>query len=643
MDPITQQTVIAAAGAGGEDPLYVDDVFSTYLYDGTGTSGQTITNGIDLAGEGGLYWMKNRSTTGDNMLFDTERTSNKVLVSNTTAGEATDNTMTPTSTGFTISGGSTNTNNSSFSYASWTFRKAPGFFDVVTYTGNGVNGRQISHALGSTPGMVIVKRTNGSDNWTVQHRSLGGTKSLYLNLTNGQDTSSTEWNNTAATSTVFTVGTSGKTNANGDTYVAYLFAHDEPVFGTDEDESIIKCGSYLGVGGGNSTTVDVGFEPQFLITKKANGNGEWRINDIIRGIPAGGGDPQLNANSTAAEIAGNTTCDLTSTGFISNGSQNDSATYIYMAIRRPHKPPTVGTDVFSVISRSGSGSTTTVNSNMGPVDMWLTKSTGDTTANVLGTRMLGPNTLTTSSTAAENTNVFGTSNPWDVQEGVNLTSDGDTNASFRTYINYFFKRTPGFMDVVAYTGTGSARTVNHNLGSAPAFMIVKNLDTISNWRCYHKDLTDASYVIQLDEVYAEAVGTSFWNSTDPTSTEFTVGTNSNVNKSGDGIVAYLFATLPGISKVGSYTGTGNAINVDCGFTTGARFVLIKKSSGSGNWYVFDTVRGITSGNDPYIYLNDTIANQTTDDYIDPLNAGFALPASTPVNTSGSTYIFLAIA
>jgi hypothetical protein len=109
---------------------------------------------------------------------------------------------------------------------------------------------------------------------------------------------------------------------------------------------------------------------------------------------------------------------------------------------------------------------------------------------------------------------------------------------------------------------------------------------------------------------------------------------------------YLFASLNGISKIGTYSGTGSNVNVDCGFTAGARFVLIKRTDSTGtDWYIWDTTRGIVSGNDPYLFLNSNAAQVTNTDYIDPLNAGFTVTSSAPaaLNASGGTYLFLAIA
>jgi hypothetical protein len=110
-------------------------------------------------------------------------------------------------------------------------------------------------------------------------------------------------------------------------------------------------------------------------------------------------------------------------------------------------------------------------------------------------------------------------------------------------------------------------------------------------------------------------------------------------------VAYLFATLAGISKVGSYTGNGSSQNINCGFATGARFILIKCTSATGDWYVWDTARGIVSDNDPHLSLNTTATEVTTNDSIDPNSAGFTVNqlAATNINVTSANYIFLAIA
>jgi len=111
------------------------------------------------------------------------------------------------------------------------------------------------------------------------------------------------------------------------------------------------------------------------------------------------------------------------------------------------------------------------------------------------------------------------------------------------------------------------------------------------------------------------------------------------------VVAYLFATVAGVSKVGSYTGTGALQTVNCAFTTGARFVLIKRTDSTGDWWTYDSARGITSGNDPYLYVNTTDAEVTGTNYVDTTGVGFQVTAAAPagLNAVGGTYIFLAIA
>jgi len=124
-----------------------------------------------------------------------------------------------------------------------------------------------------------------------------------------------------------------------------------------------------------------------------------------------------------------------------------------------------------------------------------------------------------------------------------------------------------------------------------------------------------------------------------------VGIDSEVNASGETYLNYLFATCAGVSKVGSYTGTGTTLQIDCGFTAGARFVLIKRTNTTGDWYVWDSARGIIAGNDPYLLLNSTAAEVTSTDYIDTYSAGFEISSTAPaaINASGGTFVFLAIA
>ena len=253
--------------------------------------------------------------------------------------------------------------------------------------------------------------------------------------------------------------------------------------------------------------------------------------------------------------------------------------------------------------------------------------------------------LTTNNTAAEDTSTTGLY--YNMQNSsFNVAGNGaDPGSSFN--LSYFFRRAPGFFDVVAYTGTGSATTVSHNLGVTPELMIVKRRDSTSSvgWISYVASLGNQAR-IQLNLSDAATTGsTTIWNSTSPTGSVFTVGAATDINGSGGTYIAYLFASCPGVSKVGSYTGTGTTLQINCGFTAGARFVMIKRTDDTGDWYVWDTARGIVSGNDPYLLLNSTAAEVTGTDYIDPLSSGFEISSSAPaaINASGGSFIFLAVA
>jgi hypothetical protein len=223
-------------------------------------------------------------------------------------------------------------------------------------------------------------------------------------------------------------------------------------------------------------------------------------------------------------------------------------------------------------------------------------------------------------------------------------TSGSVNYSTFTYANWAFRRAAGFMDVVCYTGTGSARTVTHNLTVVPELMIFKDRSGTNSWGVYASALTATSGMI-LNNPNAAFAASSLFNDTAPTATQFTVNTTGIVNSSGANYVAYLFATLAGVSKVGSYTGNGSSQTINCGFTAGARFVLIKRTDDSGDWVTLDTARGIVSGDDPYLLLNSDAAEVTNTDYIDPASSGFEISSTAPaaINASGGSYIFLAIA
>jgi hypothetical protein len=626
-----------------EDANYIESCFSTYLYTGNGST-QTITNGIDLSGKGGLVWRKLRSAAGDNILEDTVRGAGNYLLSNATNASAFSANLITSfgTTGFTTGPGS---NASSSTYASWTFREQPKFFDVVTYTGNGTN-QVINHSLTSNPGCIIIKCTSDADQWMVYHRSLGTSKFIYLNTTGSEQTFS--WLSSVGGTSFTLDGGSSLYNASGRTYVAYVFAHDAGGFGLTGTDNVISCGSFTTDGSANAT-VNLGYEPQWVMWKSSTASDLWQISDTMRGWSnRSGGRNWLRANESDAETVGGDGFP-TSTGFEARGLSG-SQTYIYIAIRRgPMKVPTTGTSVFSPAIRTGTGSAATISGLNFPPDLVIDQIRGASgNATTVADRLRGrANYLATTNTDAEQTTSSSTQDITSFNmDGISLGTSFNSaiNGTGNTTINWFFRRAPGFFDEVCYTGTGVARTVAHNLAAVPELMIIKGRSYVEDWAVYSASLPNTQ-ALRLNSAGSPITNSLYWNSTTPTSSVFTVGTRVEVNNSGGSIVAYLFATCPGVSKVGSYTGNGSSQTINCGFTGGARFVMIKRTDDTGDWYVWDTARGIVSGNDPHLSLNTTAAEVTTDDTIDTDSTGFVVNqvSATNVNVSSATYIFLAIA
>ena len=581
-------------------------------------------------GKGGMVWIKGRDTSYDHRLFDTNRGAGKLLSSNNTGAEQT---LTEQLEAFNFDGFQVGSNlgiNASGSKnASWTFRKAEKFFDVVTYTGTGAV-QNIAHNLGVAPACIIVKSTTNAQNWYVYHESLGNTQRLLLDSTVSAATSSSYWNNTSPTDSVFTVGIQANVNTSGATYVAYLFASDAGGFGDDGSESIIKCGSWDATG---NNEVNLGFEPQWILIKNADGGNNWGIFDSMRGWTADGNMQVLAPNLSSAESSESGVIKLTSTGFTWIPAVGGGNTYIYIAIRRPMKTPESGTEVFALQTQTASGSDYVMADSSGfPID-WLITRRPSITSDWFTTNRLTKNYLIPNTTAAQGTYSYG----FDLMEGVSAVWNANLTNSFA------FKRATGFFDVVAYTGTGVARNVAHNLGVVPELLIFKTRSASVGWAvsCGEVGYTNGSRLEQSSQFYSEpnrVTGT-------PTSTTVPIGTDAYVNVNGRTYIAYLFASVAGVSKVGSYTGTGADLNVDCGFSAGARFILIKRTDSTGDWYVYDSVRGIVAGNDPYLLLNSTAAEVTSTDYIDPLSSGFTVTSTAPaaLNASGGSYLFLAIA
>jgi hypothetical protein len=322
-----------------------DEYFNTVLYTGNGST-QSITS-LDFAPD--WVWIKQRSGTRFHNLQDTIRGTGLQLFSNSTSADNSDSTNITAfnSDGYSLGAGQ-NVNNSSSTYVGWSW-KAGGTassntdgsitssvsanqdagFSIVTYSGNGTGGATVGHGLGSDLGLIILKcRDTAATSWQMFHKSLGATKSINLEDTAAAATSTAYWNDTAPTSSVFSLGTGGDFNNGSRTYVAYCFA---------EKKGFSKFGSYTGNGSADGTFVYTGFKPAFLIVKRYNDAGyDWLMYDNKRQVEFNVVDDFLKPNLSDAETTGNANQSL---DFLSNGvkfrgngasSNGSGASYIYM-------------------------------------------------------------------------------------------------------------------------------------------------------------------------------------------------------------------------------------------------------------------------------------------------------------------------
>ena len=247
-------------------------------------------------------------------------------------------------------------------------------------------------------------------------------------------------------------------------------------------------------------------------------------------------------------------------------------------------------------------------------------------------------------TLGSNTNMNGSSNSyvsWNWSAG---TGQGSSNTDGTINTTYTSVNTTAGFSISKFTGTGSAATVGHGLGAVPKMYMVKNITTNSlQWRVYHASL-GATKHLALEATQAEGTASSVFNNTEPTSTVFSIGTDNGSNKSGDSHVAYCFAEVKGYSKFGSYTGSGNADGafIYTGFKPA--FVLLKVSSTTNNWNMFDDKRPGFNEIDQRLFPNLSDAEQDGTAAVDFLSNGFKFRNTNDnYNASSATYIYMAFA
>ena len=321
------------------------DYFNTKLYTGDGTNPRAIT-GVGFQPD--LVWNKPRSAANSHALLDSVRGATKFLSSDVTDAEYTygNSIQSFDSDGFTC-GDNASFNQNGTTYASWNWlasnttaantdgsisstvsASTTSGFSVVSYTGTG-SAATVGHGLGVAPAMMIIKKRNSAtgSNWMVYHKSISGTGDghIWLDLANTKSTDINSWNNTAPTSSVFSIGTRSENNGSGDTFIAYCFA---------EKQGYSKFGSYTGNGNADGTFIYTGFKPAWLLIKETTQIRNWVLYDNKR-VGYNPNQYEFLPDTSNTEDTTTTKVDLLSNGFkikASHTTVNENAqTYIYMA------------------------------------------------------------------------------------------------------------------------------------------------------------------------------------------------------------------------------------------------------------------------------------------------------------------------
>jgi len=326
-----------------------------------------------------------------------------------------------------------------------------------------------------------------------------------------------------------------------------------------------------------------------------------------------------------------------------------------------------GASHFAAVTYTGNGSTQTIstanNNTTGvafqPDFVWI-KSRSAATNNKLTDSVRGAtNALISNTTGAETTDTNGITAF--TSTGFTLGSDSIYNTNGATYIAWCWKGggtgvsnnsgtitstvsanpTAGF-SIVTYTGTGANATVGHGLGVAPSMIIAKDRSTSGEYWAVYTSSTGNGYNLYLNTTDAKDLSSTTWNNTSPTSSVFSIGTNTRVNASGRNYVAYCFAAVSGYSSMGSFVGNGSSDGPFIFTNFRPRWIMIKRTDTTSNWYIFDTSRDTYNVEKARLFPNLSDAESTNADFADYLSNGFKLRSSdTSWNASGGTYVWAA--
>ena len=601
---VKQSPFVGYAGFGGgagalsyksaATKTYVDDVFSTYLYSGNDTP-RSITNSIDNSTEGGMVWFKPRGADTSS-LFDTERGATKWLASSTNAVQATDtDSLTAfNDTGFSLGSGYTvaPVNGGGTTMSSWNFRKAPGFFDVVTYTGNSSN-RTIAHSLGSVPGLILIKNIDAGAGWMVYHRSTGGGKYLHLNTNEAVKTHSSVWNDTAPTSSVFSLGTDGWVNNNGDDFVAYLFAGGD-------------------VAAGTSANID--------ITSKTVTNLGGNFDDA-------GGFPMSKMTDGTLE-----TSNATNMSYV-NASQNTPGNPnldVYVDLDTPHV-----VTKYRIGPQGGNGT-----SGYNLVNDFNVYGTNDTSSwNFVAAFSPGQSGWTGGAYRDFEWSTEKSYRYWRIQVTQGDSGNNKSISEWKIEGYSAAANTDSYVfgededkDIIScggYTGNGSATGPPINCGWEPQYVIIKKTNDTANWMIFdsmrgvHTGSNDNA--LYADGVWAESDSTN-WIQFTSTGFQPENAGNSDVNQNGYDYV-YMAIRRPdgyvgkpaeaGTSVFAMDVGNSSATIPAFDSTFPVDFALSRAPGSSDNWYATSRLTGVES-----LAPNQTWVGSDVADFVDDSNVGW---------------------
>jgi len=483
-------------------------------------------------------------------------------------------------------------------------------FQTTLYTGNATD-RNISQTENSTftPDFVWIKNRSAADDHMAIDAARGVTKQINPD---GSDVEVTDMDGVQAFSDKLWIDASGETIIGNMTSEGGL----AQAFDGDNIKGYLTCAAaattgYAGVdwGSGNTKTITR------MITI---GSSDYGYSNAGRTITINIEGSTDNFSSSVVDLGGGTGgfTDATGTGSFKMVTPTSTTAYRY------HRAKVV------VTSESGAVHFAQV--------QFFEDNTGDTRGFTLGNGPSGYNDN------AENFVAW----QWLAGGGAGSSNTDGTINTTTTTVN-----TTAGISIGTYTGTGSAATIGHGLGVAPAMVIAKcrNDGTGSgqgHWYVYHGANTSAPETdyLYLNEAAATVDNATIWNDTAPTSTVFSIGTGIGVNENTNLYIYYAFAEIEGFSSFGLYTGNGLASGtlVFTGFKPA--YVMIKKTSGTGGWVIYDSQRSPYNEIDDQLIADTTAAETTGSEELDFLSNGFKIrTADSDVNTSAGTYVYAAFA